>query len=165
MVGSRLTLRAVEARDVPALGVLRRDRSLQHRLMGYPSGDTPTDDDVRAWIERRSGDPTGCFFAVADAGDRCIGFTQLTAIHRKGGHAYFGVALDPGVRGQGYGAEAVSALIEHGQKVYGCRKILAEVRSDNEASHKMCRQLGFSPAGTLKRHYFDFDVTLYERLL
>lgn len=164
-MSNSITIRNVEDRDFGALAALRRDAALQDLLMGYPAADVVSDEDVTAWIRRWAECRHGCFFSVVNSADSAIGFVQLTNIHWKGRHAYFGVAILESARGARCGLAAVEAIVEHARSSFGARKILAEVRADNRSSHRMCREAGFVEAGILRRHYLGHDVTLYERLL
>lgn len=58
-----------------------------------------------------------------------------------------GIRLLPEWRGRGLGTEAVSALMHGVELVAGPTEFVAEIDSDNKASQRLFRRLGFVPAG------------------
>lgn len=161
-----IKLRPPEDRDYDVLQGIRNDFGTQAMLLGHPEA-RPGSDDVRTWINRRSNDPDGSFLVIDHAGS-CAGFAQLTSTHRIDRHAYFGIALSADARGIGVGRQAMTALVRHARQI-GLRKLLCEVRYDNEPAITLYRKLGFRDVGVLRLHYDDgvqqWDVVVMELLL
>lgn len=69
-----------------------------------------------------------------------------------------GYALLPEFRGKGYAFEAASAVLEHGNRVFGLKRILAITSLDNESSIRVLekagmkfeREMEFSPGDPVK---------------
>lgn len=146
------------------LARIRRDRVTQDILLAYPPDAPPSDEEVGAWIERRSKDPAGRFFSVIADG-QCVGFVQLTDIHRKGARAFVGIALDDRYRGKGLGRSAIQEVVLLARDRLGMTKLMAEVRADNQRSVGAFAAAGFHQVGALRSHYLGQDVLLMERLL
>lgn len=123
--------------------------------------------DTAAWLERRSADPDGVFLVIA-AGPSCLGFVQLTEWKRVDRHAKFGIAVLASARGRGIGSQAVGLLIDKAIAL-GLRKLLCEVRVDNDGAIHTYRGFGFQDVGAMVDHYDDgsrlWDVLLMEKLL
>lgn len=161
---STTCIRAVEPHDFPTLALLRRDKEVQHLLLGYPPETPPDDAAVWAWIKRKSEE--GCFFAVTSAlGGATIGFVQLHDIHRVGRRASFGVAIIDVARGMGHAGAAVREVIAFGKAKWMLEKVLCEVRADNAPSLRMCAKLGFDRVGVMQSHYRGHDVVLLEKFV
>ena len=54
-----------------------------------------------------------------------------------------GFAFFPEYWGQGYAYESAAAVMDHGKKVLGLKRILAITTSDNHRSEKLLKKLGF----------------------
>lgn len=166
---ARVNLREVREGDFAFLVALRRDSALQAQLLTVPDSVEPAA--LMSWIERRRAEPGGAFLVVEDAATgEARGYVQITNVHRKNGTAYGGIVLAADARGQGYGREALAALLEFAKTELGLRKLLAEIRKDNIASTHLHLALGYREAGLLERHFVDMqgephDVVLVERLL
>jgi phosphinothricin acetyltransferase len=80
----------------------------------------------------------------------------------------FSVYVGRAARGQGFGREALSALIDHGRG-RGWWKLVSRIFPENAASRGLCRQLGFREVGIYEKHgQLDGqwrDVVIVEKLL
>ena len=95
------------------------------------------------------------------AGDRWV-ITRLDAHARVIGVASFGIAGDmadlyrvvvhPDVRGQGIGASLVNAGLDWAAAV-GARRMLLEVRPDNDPAAGLYRRLGFEEVSVRRDYY------------
>lgn len=161
-----VTLRSPTAADRQALAALRADEDAQALLMTHP--ERRAENDADAWIQRRSGDLAGKFWAVA-AGESCVGFAQVTNWHKTDRHAWFGVGLKAEARGRGLGRATMQALFMLTRQEMGLRKLLCEVRADNGPALSLYASLSFRTVGLLERHYDDgarlWDVVVMERFL
>lgn len=161
----KVLLRPFRSEDFAMLASIRRDEALQHLVMAYPSSEPISDECIQDWINRRSTDPNGCFFVIADVSDtESFGFAQISGIHHKGRYGYCGLALAPNARGRGIGLAALSALCDHA-KAIGLIKIMGEARADNAASLRFCEAVGFASVGLLQQHYFGASAVMLEKIL
>lgn len=159
-------LRPAQPCDFEPLSRLRSDREIQARLLGHP--EVRSVDDTEQWVERRSNDPHGAFWVIDDGAGVCLGFVQLTGRHGLDRHAHFGIALLPEAQGRGAGIQAMHRLFDMARSTQ-LRKLMCEVRADNEGARALYRKLGFRDVGTLNAHYDDgqglWDVVVMERML
>lgn len=54
--------------------------------------------------------------------------------------------------GRGYVTEAVRAIVDHGFRAHGLRRIFARVYGHNAASARVCEKAGLTYEGTLREH-------------
>ena len=103
---------------------------------------------------------------TADDGDEAIGVTGLSNIDRasKTAMASLCVLGDKRYAGQGYGARALSRILDLGFKELGLQAINAWVVEHNTASRRMAERVNFRYIGRQRRcHYIDGQP--YDRLL
>ena len=164
---SAVVLRSMLPVDHGVLSALRADTITQHLLLAHPEA---ARNDVAAWLQRKQMD-AGCHFAVvADSrNDQALGFVQVDAIHGHDRYGYVGVAIASEQRGKGFGRAAMVRLVQAARDELGLRKLLLNVRQDNNAALNLYRAVGFDVVGIMRRHYNDgyscHDVVLLERLL
>ena len=158
-------LRAVESRDYEALEELRGDVQLQNILMANP--DPYLQNDMSSWVTRRGNN--GSFNVIQSNQGHCIGFTQINNIHQINKYGWLGIALSKQARGCGYGRRAMREMHFKAQVEFGLRKLLLEVRCDNQVALKLYQSMGYREVGTLLQHYDDgeriHDVILMEKYL
>ncbi len=151
--------------DEEILRELRSDISLQHRLLAHPDPEASVD--VQAWVSRR--EASGWFRVIELHGQDTAGFVQLTDRHGLDRYAWVGIALHPRWQGSGWGRRAMITLAEEARLHLGLRKLLLQVRSDNQMALHLYASLGYRVVGQLKQHYFDgihyHNVTMMESLL
>ncbi len=165
---NQIRLRPVQAADLPRLLYLRNDLTLQLQLLSSPRPNTL--EQVQAWIQRRSSQPDSLFFVIAKlSNDECLGFIQLTQIQLLHGHASLGICLAPEARGQGYAKESLALLETYAKAIFNLRKILLEVRADNQSAISLYSQSGYRQIGVLEAHFFAqgsyHDVLMMEKQL
>lgn len=165
---TQIRLRPVQSADLPNLSVLRNDFALQLQLLSSPRPNTI--EQVQAWLQKRSSEPDSLFFVIAKlSDDECLGFVQLTQIQLLHGHASLGICLAPKARGQGYAKQALALLETYATAIFNLRKILLEVRADNQSAIRLYTQSGYRPIGVLESHFFAqgsyHDVLMMEKRL
>lgn len=72
-----------------------------------------------------------------------------------------GYALLPAFWGQGYALEAARAVLEHGRRDYGLKRILGTTSLDNEPSMRVLEKLGLAYQGTIQQAGYDKPSRLY----
>jgi RimJ/RimL family protein N-acetyltransferase len=144
---------------------MRNDLATQYALLAEPQPNSP--EDVRAWIARRVGDPTGLFYVIADESDTAVGFTQVVAIDDRSRHGRFGIAIDERHRGRGHGRAAMELLLAAARADGRLDKLVLYVATDNTGAWSLYRTLGFRDVGVHRRHYRSpegwHDVAVMER--
>lgn len=153
MIPGQLTgLRARLPEDVPVLhSELYEDVATRSRA------------DTRPWVPiaatggnspSEPGDPGGdaAVFSVIDrASGELAGGALLWGIDTHNRGAHLGMALRPGFRGRGFGAEVVQLLCFYGFTVRGLHRLQLETLADNAAMIGAARRAGFTLEGTLRQ--------------
>ena len=161
----KVTLRIPVKGDFAVLSGLRNDSEVQRQLMIEPQQYSAGQ--VRAWIRRRTTDPSGVFLVI-DRGGPC-GFVQLTRIDRKAGTADLGICMARSARGKGVAAKAMGLLELHAKKKLHCKKLTLRVLRINHRAIALYRKLKFKMLEIKRRHHFDGahwrDVVFMEKAL
>ncbi|MCA1299068.1 GNAT family N-acetyltransferase [Stappia indica] len=162
-----VSLRLPTQADISGFAEIRSDADIQHSLLAYPGGGAAID--VEGWLDRKRQDPDCIVLTVATSSNAMVGYVQFAQVHRRGRHAYFGIAISRKCWGHGYGRAAVAAALAYARSEMGLRKVMLEVRADNTAACRIYENAGFRAVGTMRRHYFDgtqwHDVHLMEACL
>jgi [ribosomal protein S18]-alanine N-acetyltransferase len=87
------------------------------------------------------------YVAAVDGQDRVVGYAGLAVI---GDEAH---VLTIGVTGAAQGRGLGAALLRDLLAVAGGRRVLLEVRADNEVAQRLYRRHGFAPVGRRRRYY------------
>lgn len=164
-----ILLRLFEEQDFGVMKALRADIDAQHLLMAHPQIPV-TDESVRQWLTRRHSEVGGLFRVVSNDTNQAMGFVQIADVHRLDGHGWLGVCIAREARGRRVGDAAVRKAMAIARSALGLRKLLLQVRHDNEVALQLYRRLGFRNIGRLSEHYIEsperaFDVLLFERFL
>lgn len=146
----RLLLRRMEKRDAADLYACYRDPMVcryaawePHSSLGY------TKAYVRYVLREYRAHSSMIFCVVLKKENRVIGtcsFTEMDADYKV---AEIGYTLSSAYWRQGYGSEAVSALLRFGFETVGLLRISARVMSENRPSVTLLRRLGFRQEGYL----------------
>ena len=72
-----------------------------------------------------------------------------------------GFAFLPEFRAHGYALEAATAVLRHGHRVLGLRRIVAITDLDNQRSAHLLEQLGMRMEGTVTLPTIDHELKLY----
>ena len=153
--------------DVHALAVLRNDLPTQYALLADPRPNS--DDDVRAWIARRTGDAAAMFFVIADETDAAVGFMQIVGIDARNRYGMFGIAIGAEHRGRGHGRAAIEQLFAAARADGRLDKIVLHVDVHNRGARELYRSAGFRDVGVFEHHYRApdgwHDVAVMERFV
>src|SRR4051812_37539617 len=114
----------------------------------------PSDDAVRAGVERLLADPDTEFLLAAPAGEaRASGVAQLRfryGVWRAGGDCLLeDLYVDESARGAGLGRALVEATLERA-RARGCRRVELDTNERNDAALRLYGSFGFS--ATANRH-------------
>jgi L-amino acid N-acyltransferase YncA len=112
----------------------------------------------QAWYDEHMNDNMPILAAENDEG-LVVGWSSLSKFHPRYGYRFTGedsVYIAEGWRGQGLGKQLVSPLIEiaHERNMH---VILSSIDSENEASIRLHKGLGFVQVGELKEVIYKFD--------
>lgn len=120
--------------------------------MCYPA----TMQSTRDYVAKAITDPGTVFFAIVEKSTgKHIGNIKLfniSSVHRT---AEYGRLLgDPGVRGKGYGTEAVRLVLRYAFDVLNLRKVFASCLAHNAAAIRSNEKCGLSREGVLKEYRY-----------
>jgi RimJ/RimL family protein N-acetyltransferase len=153
----RLRLRAwtAEAGDLARLTDLYGRAEVTRWLGGPPT--VPADELVRRWATVHRLNPLhGCWAIDPLDGGPTAGTVLFKPLPGGVGEVEVGWHLHPDSWGHGYATEAARAVVDRGFDG-GLPEVYAVVRPGNHASLAVCRRLGMTPLGRLRRWY---DVEL-----
>lgn len=149
----RLLLRPLAPADAQALHRLVNDYSVAGNLarvpFPYPEG---LAQDWIASTHAQMARGEAFDLAISDAQGALMGCVGLT-VKRGASEAELGYWLGRRFWGKGYGREAAKALARWGFDVLGLDRIVASALTDNIASQKVLRDIGFQPLGEGTAHF------------
>jgi RimJ/RimL family protein N-acetyltransferase len=152
----RLTLRAwtTSAADLARLDdIYARDEVT--RWLGGPPSVTGAEL-VGRWAQLHARDDRFGCWAIECADATIAGTVLFKPLPNGVGEVEVGWHLHPESWGHGYATEAARAVVDRGFDA-GLPEVYAVVRPGNEASMAVCRRLGMTPLGRIRRWY---DVEL-----
>jgi diamine N-acetyltransferase len=166
--GHFVRLRPWSAQDLALLSELRNDILVQAQLMARPRG--ATQEQVKQWLTQFENDAQSIFLVIARLTDeQSIGFVQVKQIDTLNRRAQLGIALAAKHAGRGLGSEAIALLKTHLRQQWNLKKLMLQVRSDNERAQAAYRKSGFQVCGVFKEHVFIegtwHDVVVMEAFL
>jgi ribosomal-protein-alanine N-acetyltransferase len=112
---------------------------------GWPTADTRNALAPAATAEATAGVDLGWLVRHRETG-QVIGDCGWKGGPDETGTAEIGYGLAAPWRGQGYGSEAVAALVDWALARPACRRLVAEVLADNLPSRRLLERLGFALA-------------------
>nr|WP_249209205.1 GNAT family N-acetyltransferase [Magnetospirillum sulfuroxidans] len=136
-----MTLRHAIFDDAAALLAWRNDAVT--RAQSRQSGEIGWDDHCR-WLARVIGDPD-CLFLIGCFGPQPCGFVRFNRDAAKDLWEV-SIAVTPAQRGHGLGRRLLPAAIDVLRAGHPGARVLAAVRSGNQASEALFRRCGFRPA-------------------
>ncbi len=150
-------LRAPEVADEAVLTAIRNDLATQQMLLARPRPNSPSR--VREWVSRLASDPSSVLFVIAEAeSGSAIGFLQITEMDLVNGCGRLGIAVHPDHARRGHGRAAIAMVGPYLHQVFGVRKLILEVRADNQAALSLYRSLGYREVGVWRAHYRQGDT-------
>ncbi|MFF5052693.1 GNAT family N-acetyltransferase [Micromonospora sp. NPDC000663] len=155
--GRAVTLRPATVEDVPALAAIRAAPEVRRWWRG---GDDLADS-VRADLD----DDDLALYAIEHDG-RVVGAIQWYAESDPDyRHASLDIFLDPAVRGEGLGGDAIRTLARHLVDEYGHHRFTVDPAAANSAAIRAYAKAGFRPVGVLRRYERGEDGRWHDGLL
>ena len=152
----RLLLRPGWEEDAPALLRAIADEGILRNLATAPWPYRFADAHSFLMRERRPRDAACLIFLRTDGAPKLIGgagFARTPQIGPEGAEIEFGYWIARPYWGQGFATEAGAALIANARETLRLPRLVAGHFTDNPASGRVLRKLGFRPTGaTVPRH-------------
>jgi RimJ/RimL family protein N-acetyltransferase len=152
----RLLLRPGWAEDAPALHQAIADEGIVRNLATAPWPYSFADAETFLMRERSPRDASCLIFLRGDGAPTLIGgvgFARTPQIGPAGAEIEFGYWIARPYWGNGYATEAGAALIANARETLRLPRLVAGHFTDNPASGRVLRKLGFRPTGaTVSRH-------------
>lgn len=149
--GKRITLRAIEAEDLPLLHAWLNRPEIASGLgdIHFPSSRAQQ----LKWFERAQTDERTIRLAVQDAEGVLLGYTGFWNIHwrdRRAEHAL--VVGDARYQGRGFGREIIMTAARYAFEEMDLYRLDANILETNPASLKAYQSCGYRIEGTLRGH-------------
>ena len=159
----RLRLRPLRDEDAPALFAILGDAEAMKFWDRPAIARTATANEIVMSQLAAMQDGHFLYWTVWHADD-AIGSVDLSALDFSHLRGEIGFLFRRDQWGQGFGREAVKALIGHAFGRLGLERLEARVHADNLPAKRLLRALGFSPEGRLSGHIrrggtrYDVDI-------
>lgn len=152
----RLILRALEREDLDTLYRWWNDADLWRLVGSRPR--VSGREDVEAWFEAELGKESpeqGRTWAIALKDGTLLGTLWYGSYDPVDRHTTVGLFLgEASTRGQGYGTEAMRALLDYLFRDLGLNKVRLLVEVGNDPARRCYTKLGFATEGLLRQHRF-----------
>jgi len=151
---ARLCVRPVSEPDLPALLEVNGNEEVS-RFLPYAAWKSMSD--AQAWLKRmadlQAGGSALQFVIALKQTGIAIGTCLLFKFEEADTQAEIGYVLGRAHWGQGYMREALTALIDCAFNCMSLRRLEAAVESQNAASTRLLRGLGFTREGVLRERW------------
>lgn len=158
----RLLLRELRHSDAADVLVFRGDPIVQK----YDDPPIHTVEEAQDFIKELHTEflsQAGISWAVALADDDvvigCFGLHYWSQHHRR---AEAGYGLARAYWGQGFGSEALRAMVRYGFEQMNLNRIYANTIADNHESVRLLERVGFQLEGTQRNHSWEDDGTFHD---
>ncbi len=143
----RLNLRQLRQADAPALHIALGDENVMTWWSSPPHQSLA---ETEAYVATNAALSDGwvCWAITAAADDEALGWVVL--IRKRPDVWEVGYILRRSAWGEGYGREALGAVLNHAFATMGSRRIFADTDPENAASIKLLKSLGFVEEGHLR---------------
>jgi ribosomal-protein-alanine N-acetyltransferase len=148
LVTARLQLRAPRSSDLDALHECFSDpASMQHWNKLVHTTKAETAKSLR-WMMKNANPRDHLSWCIDIAANgRCIGMVNYHDRNIRNRQMTIGYIINPAVTRQGYGAEAVNAVVQYGFTTLNAHRIQAFIEPGNDASQALARKIGFTCDG------------------
>jgi len=166
--GQTVRLRSWREDDLQKLTDLRNNIAIQSQLLSRVRGSNC--EQTRQWLQKRSSSPDSLILVVVDKSlDIPAGYIQFIEIDSIDQRAKLGICLNYEFQGKGIGSEVLLLAFKYLYDSFAIRKVILEVRADNERAVKCYEKIGFKTCGIFHGHtYIDGrwrDLVLMELFL
>ncbi len=151
LVGDRVRLTAIEARDHAAVAAWSHDSEYM-RNMRTQAAAPETEEQIAKWMAQEAADPNRFGFAVRsnDAPD-IVGFAVLKDIEWSNRSAWLGIGIGPAdQRGRGLGSEALDLLVDFAFDELNLHRLGLTVMAYNERAISTYVGKGFVQEGVIR---------------
>lgn len=152
--GKKITLRAIEEKDLDVLHKWANDPSIWHLLGGwhFPS----SMDYMQEWFTKEKYDNLNHRFAIDAPDIGIIGTANLVEIDWKNNHAFHGMMLgDKDIRGKGYGLDTIMTIMKYAFEELHLERLDGSMIEYNQISLNIyCNKLGWKEEGRQRNWYF-----------
>ncbi len=152
--GNKVTLRAIEEKDLELLHQWSNDPSINYMLGGwhFPS----SMQDQKKWFQSLSLSSNNQRFSVDNEEGELIGMANLVEINWKDGNAFHGIIIgNTAQRGKGYAVDTVMAVERYAFEELRLERLDTTIIAYNEASLNLyLKKCGWKEEGRKKDYYF-----------
>jgi ribosomal-protein-alanine N-acetyltransferase len=149
----RLSLRPMRAEDATGVHQLMSDPEVMaHWDIAAIEDPDLTDTIVAAQVAAEASGSAHYWVIEHGADGAFVGLTDLSDIDRWHHRAEIGFMLGRDAWGQGYGFEAVSAVVTFAAASLGLKRLMARTHVGNLRSEALLARLGFEQEGYLRGH-------------
>ncbi|QJQ32502.1 GNAT family N-acetyltransferase [Sphingomonas lacunae] len=149
LIASRLTLRPLRDEDSAALHPVFADPAV---MQWWSHGPHQSPEKTREVVALNAlQEPGYACWAITLDGGAAHGWVTLK--DRRPGVSEIGYLIGRSLWGQGYGREAVTAVLDHGFACPGQRRVYADVDPENAPSIRLLERLGFVLEGHLREEW------------
>lgn len=149
LIASRLTLRPLRDEDSAALHPVFADPAV---MQWWSHGPHRSPEKTREVVALNAlQEPGYACWAITLDGGAAHGWVTLK--DRRPGVSEIGYLIGRSLWGQGYGREAVTAVLDHGFACPGQRRVYADVDPENAPSIRLLERLGFVLEGHLREEW------------
>ena len=110
------------------------------RFIG-PRREPITAEQERRWVKKKLAENAAVFSMLEKATGAFIGNIELMDI--ADGTGELGIAITASMQEQGYGTEAIPAMVQYGMETLGLRRIVLKVYPDNARAIHVYEKCGF----------------------
>ena len=151
IAGEKVTLRAIEKRDVELLRSWRNHPEMRKYLFSH----MPVSEVQQAgWYERTASDSHNQILMVEDRTGLTVGYVQLSHIDHKNRSVEVGIHLSPEAQGKGYGRDAFRTLMRFAFREMNMHRVYLQVFDFNSRAIALYEQLGFREEGRFRDAVF-----------
>ncbi|HYP44382.1 MAG TPA: GNAT family protein [Propionibacteriaceae bacterium] len=148
LLTERLALRLMTLDDVDALHAYQSREDVCRYLLFEPRSRETVAEKVAEHAAADTLDAAGSYLQLAlelrggQAAGRVIGDSYFTIVSREHSRGEIGWTMHPDFTGQGFAAEAATAVLDLAFFTLGLHRVVAELDVRNDASVALCRRLG-----------------------
>jgi len=154
ITGNKITLRAIEERDLKQLHIWANDLKIWHMLGGwhFPS----SMDYMQDYFKSLKRDTLNQRFVIEAPELGIIGTSNLINIDWKNKNAFHGMMIgDKDIRGKGYGVDTIMTIMRYAFEELGLERLDGSMIEYNQISLNIyCKKLCWKQEGLQRNWYF-----------